>query len=198
MITTILFDLSEVYLQGMKGIEGRINTLHGTNIPSGAFKKLPVTSAFFHGEVSEETFWDNIIQDHNIGCTVPELIHLVRVNFKEIEGTRAIIKKLRKNGYKLGLLSVHSREWVDYCEGLFDFHKLFHSRLYSFEVAVSKPEKRAYELILEKIGSQAHECLFIDDMETNLVPARKLGMKTLLFVDANTLEKELRKLTINL
>lgn len=142
MITTIIFDLSEVYLQGMKGTEDRINKIYGTNLKEATFMQTKAAKQFFHGEITEKMFLESIIKEFHLNNTVSELKKLVRENFNEIEGTREIIETLRKKGYRLGLLSVHGKEWIDYCEKRFDFHKLFHSRLYSFEVAVSKPKKK--------------------------------------------------------
>jgi len=116
----------------------------------------------------------------------------------EIEGTREIIENLKKNGYKLGLLSVHAKEWADYCEEKFDYHKLFHSVMYSFEVGVCKPESKAFELILEKLNVVPKECLFIDDSQENIDVAQKLGIQTILFKEASQLKSSLQDLQIKL
>jgi putative hydrolase of the HAD superfamily len=36
-------------------------------------------------------------------------------------------------------------------------------------------------MMLQRLGAKPEECLFIDDKERNLVTARSLGMKTILF-----------------
>jgi putative hydrolase of the HAD superfamily len=45
---------------------------------------------------------------------------------------------------------------------------------------VNKPEPGAYTRALELIGAQAAECVFVDDSRRNLLPARALGMLTVL------------------
>ena len=192
MIKTIIFDLSEVYLRGLLGTQDILSKKLGLEI-----KAIDLwtedTIKLFEGKISEEDFWRKLRDDNKWNIRVKEMKKIVRSNFREIEGTRDIIEKLKSKGYKLGLLSVHVKEWVDHCEKEFDYHKLFHSVLYSFEIEVCKPEKRAYELMLEKIESKAEDCLFIDDNSENLIGADKLGIKTILFESARQLEKELKK-----
>jgi putative hydrolase of the HAD superfamily len=192
MIKTIIFDLSEVYLRGLLGTQDILSKKLGLEI-----KAIDLwtedTIKLFEGKISEEDFWRKLRDDNKWNIRVKELKKIVRSNFREIEGTRDIIEKLKSNGYKLGLLSVHVKEWVDHCEKEFDYHKLFHSVLYSFEIEVCKPEKRAYELMLEKIESKAEDCLFIDDNSENLIAAEKLGIETILFKSARQLKKDLKK-----
>jgi HAD superfamily hydrolase (TIGR01509 family) len=196
MITTIIFDFSEVCLRGMKGTEERLNIKYGTKLGNPMFMHSKVASKFFRGEISEIKFWEGIIKEFNLKISVAQLRKTVRENFREIEGTRAIIEKLKKNGYRLGLFSNQAREWAIYCEKHYDYHKLFHSRLYSFEISVCKPEKRGYKLIMDKLRVTPEECLFIDDYDVNLVPARELGLATLQFENSEKLRTDLKKLKI--
>ena len=182
----------------MKGTENRLNLRYGTRLENFDFMHSKPANQFFRGHISEIKFWKGIIEEFNLKVAVSELKKIVRENFKEIDGTRDIIEKLKKNGYKLGLLSNQAREWVDYCEKQYDFHKLFNSRMYSFEISVCKPEKRGYNLIMGKLKAKPEECLFIDDYDVNLTPAKKLGLATLQFENSEKLRRDLRKLDIKL
>ena len=66
--------------------------------------------------------------------------------------------------------------------------------LYSFEIAVSKPDRKAYEIMIEKLGVKPEECMFVDDSPENLVPAKALGMKAVLFEGADQLEAEFKRI----
>ncbi len=195
MITTIIFDLSEVYLKGLLGIQHCLEPILKINA-NKIYPKLKGEElvALFHGELTEEEYWKKIILKNKWKIDINSLKKAARENFEEIEGVREIIKKLKERRFKLGLLSIHTKEWVDYCEKKFDYHKLFHSILYSFEVGISKPDKKIYELILEKLESKPGECIFIDDNEKNLIPAQELGIKTILFKNSKQLRKELTSL----
>ena|SRR3989344_3748066 len=197
MIKAIIFDLSEVYLKGLKGAEKHIAPV--LQIPE---KKVwdalssPELISFFHGQISEEDYLEAVIKKNKWDINIETLKKLIRKNFEEIEGTREIIEELKRRDYQLGLLSVHTKEWIEYCNKKFDYHKFFDSILYSFEVAVSKPDKRAYEMIL-KLGKKAEECLFIDDMEKNIQAAREMGINAIVFKNSSQLKKELKSYALS-
>jgi len=54
--------------------------------------------------------------------------------------------------------------------------ELFDGVVISGEVGMRKPSPRIYELGAEAIGVPPAECVFIDDLDFNLEPARELGM----------------------
>lgn len=51
--------------------------------------------------------------------------------------------------------------------------------IYALEF-VNKPDPRAYHKALEFLSAHPSECLFADDSPANLVPAREMGMRTVL------------------
>ncbi|QLL09808.1 HAD family hydrolase [Mycobacterium vicinigordonae] len=46
----------------------------------------------------------------------------------------------------------------------------------SAEVGIRKPDPAIYLLAAAKLGRAPAECVFVDDLEINLIPARRLGM----------------------
>lgn len=195
MIGTIIFDLSEVYLRGLKGVERTLEPVLGMERRE-IFKRLDgeELAGLFHGRMSEDEYWSKIIMKNGWKIGAGALKKAVRENFSEIAGTREIILRLKGKGFRLGLLSNHAREWAEFCSHKFGYHKLFHSVLYSFEVGVSKPDTKIYALSLERLDARPEECVFVDDMEANLAPARRLGMRTILFRSPEQLERELASL----
>lgn len=196
VISTIIFDLSEVYINGMYGIEEKIAGSTGQFVKNDYIHSLDVTKDFFNGKISEDEFWDKLIISHKWNINSLTLKKMIREKMTEIDGTRKIIEKLKDKGYKLGLLSVHAKEWIDHLEAEFDFHKLFDSRLYSFEIGLGKPDPRAFTQILEKLGVSPKECLFIDDYDVNTQAAEVLGISTIIFENAEQLEQELKRMEI--
>jgi len=196
MITTIIFDLSEVLLHGLLGIEEYIYNTHGLKVENSQWK-IQELEKFFHGEITEEEYWEAVIKKYNWDISVDSLKKAVRSNFREIEGTREVILRLKKNGYKLGLLSVHSKEWIEYCEEQYGYHSLFDTVMYSFEVAVSKPNIQAFQLIVDKLHVRPEECLFIDDWPDNIESAKQLGMQGLQFVSPKQLTSDLKELGVD-
>jgi len=150
----------------------------------------------FKGKISEDTFWTSLIKKHNWLLEKSELKRLVRVNFKEIEGTEEIVRKLKTLGYTIGLFSVHAEEWIQFCEEKFQYKDLFDLIIYSFEIAVCKPDKRAFEILLENLNVSAPKVLFIDDSPLNIEAASEMGIEVILFESAIRLEARLKDMNV--
>ena len=198
MVTTVIFDLSEVYLHGMKNVEKQLGDVMGIKIPLNTLYLEKEAQLFFNGDITEEAFFQNIINKKHWNLTPSTFKDIMRAKMVEIEGVREIIEKLRKNGYVLGLLSVHGKEWIEYCEEKFDYHKLFHSVVYSYEIKVSKPDPRAFVHIMQRLKAKPQDCLFIDDSKLNIRAAERLGMHTICFENAKQLTLALRALKMKL
>jgi len=200
MITTIIFDLADVYIQGVKGFEKPLVPILNRK-EEDIFLQIRQggePDRLFRGEIKEDDFWKVLIEKNDWDVDVAKLKEVTRHGFTEIRGTREIIEEVRRKGYKLGLLSVHAREWIDYCEKKFDYHKLFDVVSYSFETGIGKPDKEAYKAILNKLKANPEESVFIDDQEKFLKPASELGMKIIQFLDAGQLKRDLNSIGVNL
>ena len=197
MIKTIIFDLAEVYLKGFYGVEDYLEELLDMK-PDEIRDKLqgPEFRLLMEGKITEDKFWEKLIQRNGWNIETDKFKKAIRENFDEIEGTREIIETLKEKGFKLGLLSDHSREWIEHCNGKFDYHKLFHSTQYSFEVECCKTDKKTFELLLEKLDEKPENCLFIDDSEKNISTAKSIGLNTIQFKNPEQLKKELTSFSI--
>lgn len=197
MINTIIFDLSEVYINGLHGMDKKLVPILGREAPKihDQFHNKDL-DLLFNGKVSEDEYWIKVIKENNWRIALDELKLIARENFYKIEGTEKIITTLKKKGFKLGLLSVHAKEWVEFVSKKYNYHRFFNSVSYSFEIGVSKPDKRAYKLILKKLKSKPEECLFVDNEPQNLIPAKEMGIKTIFFTNSEKLRKDLGDLGI--
>jgi len=118
--------------------------------------------------------------------------------FTPINETFDLIKKLKSDkNYKLALLS-NTSEW-DYEIAIEPFIKdLFEKAILSYKVKFIKPEKEIYLHALSELNFKAEECIFIDDLEKNLEPAKRLGINTILYKNHENLIKELEFLNIEI
>jgi putative hydrolase of the HAD superfamily len=92
----------------------------------------------------------------------------------------AAVRRCRDHGFTTALLTnnvapMQERGWADEV-GLAD---LFDVVVESAVEGVRKPEPAAYELVLGKMGLDAAEVVFLDDLGINLKPARAMGMATI-------------------
>ena len=109
-----------------------------------------------------------------------------------IDGTVAILERLKRDGYSLHALTNFSTETFPLVRKRYDFLNLFETILVSGEVGLIKPDPAIYRLLLEKVGRPAQDCLFIDDSLKNVAAAQALGFDVIHFQTPGQLEVELR------
>jgi putative hydrolase of the HAD superfamily len=74
-----------------------------------------------------------------------------------------------------------------------DFDELFHHVVVSGEVGVRKPSRRIFRIAAERAAVVPERCVMVDDLEQNLVGARRVGMQTILHRDPATTLAELER-----
>jgi putative hydrolase of the HAD superfamily len=61
--------------------------------------------------------------------------------------------------------------------------EIFETVVDSAFVGCRKPERRIYEITVERIGMAPEACLFVDDVGPNIDAAREFGMRAVHFRD---------------
>lgn len=91
------------------------------------------------------------------------------------EPSVAVLEALAAQDHPLYALTNWSAEKFGLMRERFAFLNHFEDILVSGEVGLKKPDPRIYDLLLERIGYDAEDCLFIDDARPNVEAARTLG-----------------------
>lgn len=130
-----------------------------------------------------------------------QLIHAYDERYLEslggaIQPVVEIMRALKDAGYRLYCLSNWPAEKFALVRPRYAFFEWFEGRVISGEVGLIKPDKAIFDLLLERVGLPARECLFIDDHERNTCAARELGFQTILFQSPQQLEAELRRIGV--
>jgi 2-haloacid dehalogenase len=102
-----------------------------------------------------------------------------------------ILRKLKNQGTPLYGLSNWSAEKFSQVRLAYPFFELFDDIVLSGDVHEIKPDKKMFNILLQRIGHSAGECVFIDDHSPNIAAAKELGFQTIHFKSAEQLEKEL-------
>jgi epoxide hydrolase-like predicted phosphatase len=133
------------------------------------------------GHISDGDFWADLRARLNLS---PEALAKFRRDFwagDRLNGDLvALIGSLRPH-CKTALLSNFSTQ----LRQLLTQHELidaFDVIVISGEEGLLKPDARIYHLAAERLGVPAADCLFVDDVEENVVGARAAGMQALHFV----------------
>lgn len=147
------------------------------------------------GNVSEKKTLK--VMARNLKTTPKKLKKLfIRTYKKKFKFNREFFKyaiKKKKEGYKIAILS--DQWWLSKTALITKkFQKKFDLIIVSTNVKVRKPNLKIYRLTLKKLKLPAKQTVFIDNQEWNIKPAKKLGMKTILFKNNKQTIRELEKL----
>jgi epoxide hydrolase-like predicted phosphatase len=93
------------------------------------------------------------------------------------------LRSLRARGFRLALLTNNVREWEPRWRQMVPVDELFEVVVDSAFVGMRKPDPAIYELTLERLGLEAADCVFVDDIELNCQAAERLGMRAVWFRD---------------
>lgn len=115
------------------------------------------------------------------------LVSRMMSHLEHADDMAALVRRARRSGIRTALLS---NSWGnEYPDDLFE--GMFDVVVISGEVGMRKPEPEIFEHTLELLGLAAGDCVFVDDMETNIAAAVRLGMVGVRHVDYATTAAEL-------
>jgi HAD superfamily hydrolase (TIGR01509 family) len=112
----------------------------------------------------------------------------------EVPGMYELISGLKKRGYRTLGLSNWSWELFQRILPKYRIFSLMEGMVISGKVHMLKPNPEIYEYFLERYSLKAEECVFIDDRPENIVGAALVGIKGIVFKDAEQLSAELEPL----
>jgi len=151
---------------------------------------------FQKGLIGEDTFWERICGELDI--PKPKVNSLWADAFEAAYAPRedmfSMAARLRKNGYKTALLSNTEAAAMQYFYQL--QYDMFDVPVFSCAEGTRKPEKKIYELTIQKLGSQPGQSVFIDDKPEYINGAKEAGLNTILFENINQLKNALAKLGV--
>ena len=114
---------------------------------------------------------------------------------EEIPGMFELIKSLKENGYPViyGLTN-WSNETFPMVQKVYKIFSLINNIVCSGDEKLLKPDPAIYKTLLDRYNLKAEESVFIDDNINNVKGAIDMGMKSIRFVNAEQLSKELNDL----
>lgn len=98
---------------------------------------------------------------------------------------------LKKQGLKVYVLSNFSEKIWKECIDALEFFEFTDGGIISYKEHLIKPDQAVYQLLLERYGLCADECVFIDDLEENVKAARVCGINGIVFKNYEQAKKEL-------
>jgi len=143
------------------------------------------------GRKTVEEFWYEIGPELGLNSVneVDAFRYRYRADEEINEGVLDLIHRLHGN-YKLAVLS-NSPPGLTHWLADWNVLNFFDVVFCSGDEGIAKPDPKAFELTLERLGLKPDEAVFIDDTGEHVEAARKLGLQGILFTTAEELEDEL-------
>lgn len=140
-------------------------------------------------KISDRDYWKYFCKNTKAKISYNDFESITLKHYKPNKPVINLMKKLRKK-YKIALIA-NQTPVVEKIEKRYKFYKNFDFNLSSYIVKMQKPHKNIFNFLIKKAKCKPEEIIFIDDKNSNLVPAKQLGIKTILFKNLNQLKKEL-------
>jgi putative hydrolase of the HAD superfamily len=196
-IKNIIFDLGNVIIR--IDPELTLGQFHQLGIADfdalyTIMKQTYIFDQFDTGKISVPDFRDAIRRHANLPLTDKQIDDAWCAMLLDFPDENiALIRRLHSH-FRLFLLSNTNQMHIDYYlekmrreKGGTLLPELFERCFYSHEIGFRKPNAAAYNYVLEMAGLKAAETLFIDDLEHNVIGARKTGIQAFHFTKGSRL-----------
>ena len=198
-IQTVIFDLSEVLIAGLLGIEvplaQRLRVPTSTILPAFGGDLLEELCC---ARLTEDEYLERILARQGWGVSPEYLKTVIRRNFhRQVPGMQAVLDRLKPR-YELVLLSDHALEWMVYIRMTHSFLAKFGALFFSYELGQTKSNPTTFAQVLDQLGLEAKQCLFVDDSERNVAVARSAGLPSIRFVGAGSFARQLCQMEVEL
>jgi len=90
------------------------------------------------------------------------------------------VRVLRTDGVRTAMITNNVIEFRDYWRTMIPLDDLFEVVVDSSEVGMRKPDRRIYELTLDRLGSEPARSIFLDDHPGNIAGAEACGLRGVL------------------
>lgn len=201
-IKAIIFDFGGVLMR-TEAQTGRREWEERLGLPTGELERVVHQSDVWircqHGEVTPEQYWQEVAT--RLGITAEALPDLRRDYFRDDRldpSLIQLIRNLRKVGYKLGLLSNDSLLLETRLRDELMIYDLFDVVVISAQIGMMKPKPGAYLAIAERLNVAPEECIFVDDVISNIDGAAAVGMSGIHFKPTLDLSAALRTMGVTI
>lgn len=182
MIKNIVFDLGNVIL-----MDKPINSLDCLGLSEEDYECIKVNYFWKWKEMDEGRM---TLKEHFLSSDIPDRLKnderiLERAtNYYKYrpfnEEVIDLIEKLRKNGYKIYVLSNNNHETFKYLLTT-KLKDLIDEWIVSCDYHIGKPMPEFYNVLFTKCNILPEESFFVDDRENNIQAGKALGMKGHIF-----------------
>lgn len=197
-IDAIIFDLGNVLVHvDEERAASRLGARVGkqTDEVLRYFRTTPYATEFALGKHTRRQFYFAVAKDLKFDGTYEEFVPIWCDMFSPIEPMVALAESLKTRLPRV-ILSNTNALHIDYVAAQFPWYNEFDAHILSFEVGLLKPDAAIYEHTLRQCGLTAGRTLFIDDIHANIEGARRVGLRGIVYQNADQIGAELTALGI--
>jgi len=195
MIKAVIFDHGGVFGKDvMSSIYSETAIRAHVSVNAARSEVHKIRSMIQKGKITMDEFWKVYAQRLNSDPSIIKVVwtKMLENTAKIDKKVENIVKKLKKEGYKVALCTNTIKAFSEFHKrnndyGIFDFV------IISCDIGMQKPDREMYEFVLKKLNVKPDECVFIDNQMENVKGAMNAGMKAILFENAEQLKEELKK-----
>lgn len=191
----VIFDLGGVLLR-TEDYQPRHKWDRRLGLPAGSVEAVVHGSQAWRqaqlGALSIESYWKVVGEELKLNpWEIGELQQDFYAGDRFDTSIFRLIRSLRRRKVAIGLLSNNTSDVLDQLTVL-RIRPLFDECVISAEIGVMKPDRAAYQAILDRLQMSADRAIFIDDSAENVEGARRCGMVSIQFVAGMDLEGDIQ------
>lgn len=174
MIRNIIFDLGNVVIPTSNKLD-IVKQFFKDEKDAQVFRNYIFKSKYWElmdlGKMTNKEVADTIIENKLVDVSnYEEIRNFMMKWFTKRSINEEVVnlgKKLKSNGYNIYILSNMASCTYEYMKDKNDFFSIVDGTVVSAYEKVKKPDKKIFEILLERYNLNATECLLIDDDDTN-------------------------------
>ena len=149
------------------------------------------------GHKTGTEYWMDILNHFDIEFKSADIATLIQEDVKSWtrinDSMIRFVNEIRSEIYKLSIISNMTEDTLAHIRTGFKWLDLFDELIFSCEFGTNKPDKKIYEVCLDKLKLSPKECLFVDDSAENIEGASAIGMNTIHFKSFDEFFSEFNK-----
>jgi putative hydrolase of the HAD superfamily len=195
-IDAVLFDFGGViaeegFKQGLAVI-AQANGLDEKTFVHTAFDTIYCTG-YVLGKAPESAFWNALRQNTGIKGDDASLRNEIFSRFIVRDWMLDVVKELRTNNLKVGILSDQT-DMLDDLDKKYDFFRFFDHIFSSYHLGKGKRDLSLFDEIVLVLKTEPDRVLFIDDDSGNVERAVQKGWRGIQYVDRDSFQKDIEEI----
>ena len=194
-VQAVLFDFGGVlaeegFFQGLHQV-ARDAGLDGEQFFAAVSREI-FDCGYLEGRVAEAVFWSRLETEIGLPLPAEQVKEIILDGFVPRPWMLRVVETLQQSGVRVAMLSDQTN-WLEELDRRHGFFGNFEQVFNSYRLGLSKYRPETFLRVLDELGLQPGQVLFVDDNPGHVQWAEALGLQTILFTDQEAFAEALRK-----